>query len=207
MKCFLSNVIVPRCNSYGSVSACQSLLLLPVLIVPCCVNTQNEYFQLLKDVSIFIWTTSWLLGKFPQAKTSRFLILWRYDWACIWFSLGSVIALSISNGICQYLVLFYHNWALVISIPNSRTYIFKNLFHKWETLSYGRFLFLQYLKRLFVEMFLANTNSQNFSWYFMFLFVLSLHACFSKITKDSYNLSITHSFPSLTGSPQKSWLE
>lgn len=39
------------------------------------------------------------------------------------FSLGSVIVLSISNDINEYIVLFYLNWALVISIPNSKVYV------------------------------------------------------------------------------------
>lgn len=70
VKCSLSDVIVPRCSSYGGgMSARQSLLLLlPARIVPCCVHSQNESFQLLEDVSIFACTTSCFPWKCSESK-------------------------------------------------------------------------------------------------------------------------------------------
>ena len=101
VKCSLSDVIVPHWRSYGGgMSACQSLLRLPALIVPCCVPSQNEPFQLLKDVSIFICTASYFPWKFSESK----------DWTCIPTSSGwTYIKYYISSVVHESRVSYYIN--------------------------------------------------------------------------------------------------
>ena len=53
------------------------------------------------------------------------------------FSLGSVIALSIANDICEYRMSFYFYWALIISIPERRAIISFKITSQNEKLFYS----------------------------------------------------------------------
>ena len=54
------------------------------------------------------------------------------------FSLGSVIALSIANDICEYRMSLYLYWALIISIPERRAIISFKITSQNEKLFYSR---------------------------------------------------------------------
>lgn len=91
-------------------SARQSLFLLPALIAPCCVPSQNEPFQMLKDVSIFICMASYFPWKFSESKGWSTLICELRLGLHSYFFRVNIYKYYISSVVHESKVLYYINW-------------------------------------------------------------------------------------------------